>query len=344
MTVTAFAFGDPVTGIWGVAASSGELVVATFAPELEIEHSADESLLGYGGLELRLTPTSPPAQFAPNVAGQMELCAVEGAVRWEGAEHDLGCLGIRAMFEPQDGELGSIRAAAAWLDSEDGFALVSTRPRGASGHDRDAVGCALLEDGQPLDVEEPRFSTTYGGDGIPSRAGVELWLAGSGEDNDDDGDDDSERPDSGPDTRYPRRAAGERTGNGAVLALPGATRPRRPVHLACARDSRRRHIPADPRSLITALISDFGGVLTSPLLDTFTAFGEAYGISPEQLGNAFVALMQRSGTNPIFELETGRTDRTGVPAKPRCRAGRAAGTARRDGGLRRALLRAPAPE
>jgi putative hydrolase of the HAD superfamily len=58
--------------------------------------------------------------------------------------------------------------------------------------------------------------------------------------------------------------------------------------------------------LITAVISDFGGVLTSPLLDTFTAFGEASGIGAEQLGNAFVALMERTGTNPIFELETGR--------------------------------------
>jgi putative hydrolase of the HAD superfamily len=58
--------------------------------------------------------------------------------------------------------------------------------------------------------------------------------------------------------------------------------------------------------LITAVISDFGGVLTSPLLDTFAAFGDAYGISPEQLGKAFAALMKRGGANPIFELETGR--------------------------------------
>jgi epoxide hydrolase-like predicted phosphatase len=58
--------------------------------------------------------------------------------------------------------------------------------------------------------------------------------------------------------------------------------------------------------LITAVISDFGGVLTSPLLETFTAFGEASGLRPEQLGNAFVAMMERSGVNPIFELETGR--------------------------------------
>jgi hypothetical protein len=234
MKISAFAFGDPVTGIWGVAASSGELAVATFAPELEIEESADESLLGYGGLELRLTPTAPAAPFAPaataNVAGEMQLCTVEGAVRWDGAEHELACLGMRATLEPPDGKLGSIRAAAAWLDPEDGFALVSLRPARASGHGGDAVSCALLEDGQPLDVEEPRFSTTYDGDGVPSRAGVELWLAGSGEedrdgdsDSDSDSDDDSEQPDSAPDARYPRRAAGERTADGAELSLPAAT-------------------------------------------------------------------------------------------------------------------------
>jgi len=229
MTITAFAFGDPVTGIWGVAASSGDLVVATFAPELEIEQTADESLLGYGGLELRFTPTAPAAPFTPtspgHVAGQMELCAVEGAVHSDGAEHELACLGIRATVEPPDGKLGSIRAAAAWLDPEDGFALVSLRPPRARGHEGDAVSCALLEDGQPLDLEEVRFSTTYGPDGVPSRAGVELWLAGSGADDDDSEQppSDPEQPPSDPDPRYPRRAAGERTADGAELLLPGTT-------------------------------------------------------------------------------------------------------------------------
>jgi hypothetical protein len=224
MKIDAFAFGDPVTGIWGVAASSGELVVATFAPELEIEQSADESLLGHGGLELRLTPTAPAAPLTPasagNVAGEMQLCTVEGAVHSDGAEHELACLGMRATLEPPGGKLGSIRAAAAWLDPEDGFLLVSLRRAGARGHQGDAVSCALLEDGQPLDLEESRFSTTYDADGIPSRAGVELWLPGSGED---DHDVDSEQPHTGPDTRYPRRAAGERAADGAVLSLPGAS-------------------------------------------------------------------------------------------------------------------------
>jgi hypothetical protein len=220
MTITAFAFGDPGTGIWGVAARSSQLAVATFAPELEIEDAADEALLGYGGLELRFTPTGPPAPFAP-APGQIQVCAVEGAVHWDGAEHDLACLGMRATFSPPGDKHESIRAVAAWLDPEDGFALVSLRPAGGRGHDADVVSCALLEDGRPLDVEEARFSTTYGGDGVPSRAGVELWLVGA--DAEEPGDEEPKPPDSGPDTRYPRRAAGERAGDGAEVALGEAT-------------------------------------------------------------------------------------------------------------------------
>jgi len=57
---------------------------------------------------------------------------------------------------------------------------------------------------------------------------------------------------------------------------------------------------------IKAIISDFGGVLTSPMLDAFRTFHEASGISPQQLGKAMAAIGARHGTNPLFELETGR--------------------------------------
>jgi putative hydrolase of the HAD superfamily len=59
-------------------------------------------------------------------------------------------------------------------------------------------------------------------------------------------------------------------------------------------------------SRIEAIISDFGGVLTSPLLDSFLAFQNSSGISLEQLGHAMAALAGRTGANPLFELETGR--------------------------------------
>jgi len=57
---------------------------------------------------------------------------------------------------------------------------------------------------------------------------------------------------------------------------------------------------------ICAVISDFGGVLTSPLLDAFNAFQESSGVPLEELGKAMMAIMGRSGTNPLVELETGR--------------------------------------
>ena len=59
-------------------------------------------------------------------------------------------------------------------------------------------------------------------------------------------------------------------------------------------------------NLIKAVISDFGGVLTSPLINSFTAFQESSGISLEELGKAMAAIAERDGANPLFELETGR--------------------------------------
>jgi putative hydrolase of the HAD superfamily len=59
-------------------------------------------------------------------------------------------------------------------------------------------------------------------------------------------------------------------------------------------------------SRIEAVITDFGGVLTSPLLDSFAAFQDSSGISLQSLGLAMAAVAARDGANPLFELETGR--------------------------------------
>jgi putative hydrolase of the HAD superfamily len=57
---------------------------------------------------------------------------------------------------------------------------------------------------------------------------------------------------------------------------------------------------------ITAIISDFGGVLTSPLLHAFEAFRDRSGVPLEALGTALAAIHHRDGAHPLFELETGR--------------------------------------
>ena len=59
-------------------------------------------------------------------------------------------------------------------------------------------------------------------------------------------------------------------------------------------------------SPIRGVISDFGGVLTTPLVEAFTAVQEQSGIPVEALGRAMGRLAVRDGANPLFELETGR--------------------------------------
>jgi putative hydrolase of the HAD superfamily len=61
-----------------------------------------------------------------------------------------------------------------------------------------------------------------------------------------------------------------------------------------------------PGLRVGAIISDFGGVLTSPLHGAFQAFQDTSGVPLEELGTAMAAIGARLGVNPLFELETGR--------------------------------------
>jgi len=67
--------------------------------------------------------------------------------------------------------------------------------------------------------------------------------------------------------------------------------------------------PGEPNR-IEAIISDFGGVLTSPMTESFVGVLDASGISLEELGKAMAAIAERDGSNPLFELETGRVSET----------------------------------
>jgi putative hydrolase of the HAD superfamily len=59
--------------------------------------------------------------------------------------------------------------------------------------------------------------------------------------------------------------------------------------------------------LIQAVICDFGGVLTTPLVGSFLAYQERSGISLEDLGKAMAQVARESGgEHPLYELERGR--------------------------------------
>ncbi|MDP9400442.1 MAG: HAD family phosphatase [Actinomycetota bacterium] len=68
-------------------------------------------------------------------------------------------------------------------------------------------------------------------------------------------------------------------------------------------------------SAIEVLITDFGGVLTSPLGDAFASFQEEAGVPRHALREALAAVAAREGTHPLFELECGRITEPAFMAK-----------------------------
>jgi epoxide hydrolase-like predicted phosphatase len=56
---------------------------------------------------------------------------------------------------------------------------------------------------------------------------------------------------------------------------------------------------------IEAVISDFGGVLTTPLIQSFAAVQDDTGVPFEAFGRAMARIAERDGENPLYELERG---------------------------------------
>jgi putative hydrolase of the HAD superfamily len=54
-----------------------------------------------------------------------------------------------------------------------------------------------------------------------------------------------------------------------------------------------------------AVVCDFGGVLTTPLIDSFLHYQEQSGIPFADIVGAMARLTQQTGKNPLYELEKG---------------------------------------
>jgi hypothetical protein len=207
-----FAFGDLDTGVWGVAAAWNGDTVSSFASAITAEEGDEESFLAADGVELRFAPVGPAAALVPVTAGlrgSAQLCVVEGAIHRDGAEQDVSCLGTRSSLSLPLPSIASARAMSAWFGPEYAVSVAAVRPGGARGHAADVLAGAIFDDGAALGVDEPRLSTTYDQAGVPSRAGLEIWL------------EDLEVEGEEPRPQYPRRLAGEATGERATLSAAG---------------------------------------------------------------------------------------------------------------------------
>jgi hypothetical protein len=202
------AFGDG--SVWGASWSSdatgaaltalGAGADANVIPGLRLPDSVvdagDEWRLEDDGVALVAAPVGElvDVQAAQDgLAGWDQLCRITG--RFGGSEVD--CLGVRSAFsdDVELARLDSIRAVSVWFEPDEAFALTAFRPRKAKGHDGDLLAAAVIAADGSASVEDPRLSTTYGSDGWPARASLELWLSGQE-----------------PERQYPRRASGEAVG------------------------------------------------------------------------------------------------------------------------------------
>jgi putative hydrolase of the HAD superfamily len=57
--------------------------------------------------------------------------------------------------------------------------------------------------------------------------------------------------------------------------------------------------------MIEAIVSDFGGVLTSPLLGAFERVQDRIDVAPEAYGDAMAYCLRDDGVHPLFALERG---------------------------------------
>lgn len=140
--------------------------------------------------DLTLEAACAPAERSVGLEGYEQLVRVSGSVHAGGETHAIEGVGQRGHtwgVVDWDG-LALTRGISAWL-GDGGIVLEAARPDRADGHDAERVWAALVQQGEPVPVDDPRLSTTYDGDGHQRRAGLELWMT------EEDG--------------YPVRAAGE---------------------------------------------------------------------------------------------------------------------------------------
>jgi hypothetical protein len=126
-----------------------------------------------GAFSLDLTPVAPAAELD---GVTVRICAASGQIGTQKAR----CLATlsETHVAPSWDELDALRSISALFDEGHAFLAVGRRPRGALGHSAESTAAWLLNDGEPVPVEDARISTVYDGDGRQRSAGLELWLPG----------------------------------------------------------------------------------------------------------------------------------------------------------------------
>jgi hypothetical protein len=133
-------------------------------------------------LDLSEIPASAPVARAAGIDRYEQLCRMRGTAEVEGKSHPVSCPGRRAhAWGAHDWQRlerwRTIYAAAS--EGRRAVTVAGALPAGSPGHgDELRAGHLLVEEEEPLAFEEVRVSTVYGPDGLPAKAGLELFTPG----------------------------------------------------------------------------------------------------------------------------------------------------------------------
>jgi hypothetical protein len=185
---------QPVAAAAGGGVASGEPAdwdsVQAAGVRVSVQQPLEAWTVSYAGkdgaFDLRFEACSAPAELkaedAVALAGGMEgyeqLCRVTGSASHGGRTHQLRCLGQRGQLwgSPDWGRIELARNVSAWLGDDRALTLTTVRPAKSRGHLDEAVSGYIFEAGEPVEIAEPRLSTTYDGEQHQRRAGIELWM------------------------------------------------------------------------------------------------------------------------------------------------------------------------
>jgi hypothetical protein len=148
---------------WTFEASGKETSLAIEAEAVTAARvPSDETLLERAGIE----------QYE-------QLCGVTGRVEARGRKYDVNGLGRRVHCWGTFGwsEFDRWRSLYAVSASGRAVSVLAVMPSGSKGHGEELRVARLLDEDEPRQFEDVYLSTVYGRDGLPSKAGLELWTA-----------------------------------------------------------------------------------------------------------------------------------------------------------------------
>lgn len=169
---------------WNAARAAG--VSHEILEPLEHWKFAFESEDGKNGFSVQLEALSDTAQLdlasdtakLGGMAGYEQLVRIHGQSTVNGKQGKIAALGQRghSWGAPDWEKISVARTISAWFSDDSGVTIASVRGADKDGHGDEAVSGFLMQEGQAIAIDDPRFSTTFDGEGRQRNAGLELFI------------------------------------------------------------------------------------------------------------------------------------------------------------------------